>query len=202
MFFTLVEHDRNPRLAGPRLAPPVQTCGIAKMPYDADRIRAQPFTFVPNAFAHASHRLVGRLAVHQCQVFFFMLVARVGQAMGQIAVVRQQQQPFAIRIQSAGRVKTLAARDQIERKRFAQSTHGFAGRGVYVAQVAARLVQNDVLFLLGAQLPAVDLNPIAERVDLDTQLGDDPPIDANALSDDELLAFATRCNSGVSEHFV
>lgn len=174
------------------------------MPYDLCRIRAQPVAFEPDPLSHSPQRLFGRLAFDESEVFFFVLKAWMSNAMRQFAVVRQQQEAFAIRVETAGGIEACPDRHQIDGE-------GFVARGrprlrvqigLDVAQIALGLVKDDVDLFLCMDRTAVHFDAIMVRIDLGPELGDNLAIDSHPLSQYEFFALAPGGYAGVSEHLL
>jgi hypothetical protein len=190
--FAFVQDDAQPRLPSPGWIPMLPPRGLIQVMDGPCRIDAQQIAFVPDSLLQLRQSLFGRFAFDQREVLLLVLIARMGDAVRKVAVVRQQQQPFAVRIEPPGRVQPLARWDEIDGERLAP-------RLVDVAQVSFGFVKDDVRFLLGADRRAVHFNPIALWVDLGAEYGDDLAIDAYAPREDQFFALATRRDAGGRE---
>src|SRR5688572_3194377 len=117
----------------------------------------------------------------------FDFVTRMRQARGEIAVVCQQQQPFAVVVEAANRVDVFAhAMEQVDH-RLTTLRIGAGGDD------ARRLVQQDVAMALrGAQPPAVNADVVGQRVGLDAHFTDRPAVDRDAPFLDQLLGRTPR----------
>ena len=112
------------------------------------------------------HRLgkardIVHIAAHADLIVLFDLVARMGQAVDQIAVVGQQQQALGVVVETADRHDARTAAAHEIRDRFAAAL--ILERG----DVAARLVQHEVaLFLASAERTAVHHDLVAAQIRL------------------------------------
>src|SRR5690348_6338792 len=103
------------------------------------------------------------------------------ETMREIAIVGQEEQAFAVLVESADGVYTLSdLRHQVDGERT-------AGRIVVRAQEAARLVDEPVDELLGTHRFAVEGHLLLRR-DARAQFGDDIAVDRDAASTNELVA--------------
>ena len=118
-------------------------------------------------------------------------VARVGQAVGELAVVRQQDQAGRRRIEPADRVKPPLAVDELGDDRPAVGVLG--GR-----DHARRLVHEPDLARLRRDGPAVDLHP-ARVVHVARGVGHDRAAHAHAAVGDQLLGRAPGSDARVRE---
>ena len=107
------------------------------------------------------------------------------QAQTKLPVIGQEEQPLAVVVEPAHRVKTGPFLGQ-------QITHGATIRGVAPGtEITPRLVQGDVEFAFGLDRRAVHRDAVARRVHLGSQHLDDLAVDRDAPGQDELLAGAT-----------
>ncbi len=125
-------------------------------------------------------------------VFLLDLVARMGEAQGEIAVVGENEQTFALGIEPAD----VEDPRQVRRKKIVNR--------VARVCVAARgdkprgLVQDDVEPLLRPHHFAADFDVIA-RLRLHTEVGADATVDCNPAGGDQFVAMAARTNPGGGE---
>jgi hypothetical protein len=137
--------------------------------------------FDVDALAQTLDRAGGNVAAHQHGVLALNAVAWVEKSLDERAIIGEQQQPFAVAVQAAGRDHAGRARRQ---------QIGDRARGVGVAQagnVSGRLVQEQVgVLCLRPQRPAVHTDIVAAgdsgaaglahngAVDADAALGNQP----------------------------
>ena len=126
-------------------------------------------------------------------VFLFNAESRMGQLIGQIAIIGDQYQTFAGLIESTDIVNSLVGFDQVDH---ARPTRRIFARG----QDARRLVQHKVLKSLHNQRLRIDVDFLSIRIDFDPQGGNNLPVDFNSTLLDDELAFPTAPNSGRRHH--
>ena len=121
--------------------------------------------------------------------------AWVHQAIGQLAVVCQKKQPFAVLIEPAHGVDALAdVRHEVDGARPAG--------GIEVgAEVAARLVDQPVDELFGVERLPVHAHG-GVRLDARAQLADHAPTDGDAAAEDQIFAVPARADTGMRQEFV
>lgn len=108
--------------------------GFGRQQFDVSR--GQQLAFDGDPLAQRGHGRGRRHVLHLDEVGFGQLVAGVGQPVGQVAIVGEHQQPFAVPIQSAGREDARGRHDV---------SHGGPARGIGdVAQNAVRLEKQQV----------------------------------------------------------
>ncbi len=145
-----------------------------------------------DAVAQRAERALGRaLRVDLGAVDLLDLVARVGQALGERAVVGQQDQARAVGVEPADRVEAAVGVDEPDDGRAAVGVLG--GR-----DDAGRLVEQEGLALLRGDGAAVDLDA-AVVVDVARRVGDDLALHLDAPGGDDLLRGPPRGDSGVGE---
>lgn len=138
----------------------------------------------PDLFQRAGRGVPGDERV----VFLVDAVARVGDAVGEFPVIRQQQQPLAVHVESAHREDAVAPVGGGEEVVDGAPALGVAGG----RQVAARFVQHEIARPGALQHLPVDPDLGALRVNLGPQFACDLPIDADAPFEDHLLRRAAR----------
>jgi len=154
-----------------------------------------------HAGLQAAQRLLRHITPHQRLVLFVHAVAGVGQPISQVAVVRQQQQSFAIGIQATHRVDARRARHQRDHR-------GAALRVIAGAENADRLVQqirDPFAHLDGAgraQRLTVHGDRLAGGVHARAQLGHHHPIHRDAPRADQGFGGPARSHAGVGQHFL
>lgn len=130
------------------------------------------------------------MSVQQRFVFLVQLVARVHHAIGDLAIVRQQQKSLGVAIQPTNRQDTALHADEVHH-RIAPTFVGCC------RDVALRLVQQQIAATrIGDELP-VNLNLLPLTIDLRSQLSDDLTIDANSPFGDEFLGSTARCDTAL-----
>ena len=128
-------------------------------------------------------------------VNLFDAVPRMREAVGQLAVVGDEDQPFARHIEPADAKHARRIRRQ-------QIGHARpAGRIARRGNDAGRLVDGEVHQLRLRQHFAIDANFLLQRIDARAQLGDDLPIDFDAAFANQLFAFAPAGNAGGARTF-
>ena len=153
-----------------------------------------------HAVLQLADQLAARLAQHGGHVGLLHLVLGVHQAVGQLAVVGEQQQAFGLGIQAADVEQPLAflqARThQVANARTAQVV---AHRGVHTAG----LVQCEVDHLfVDLHALAVHADDVHARVDAGAHLHHDFAVYFHATGGDELLAHAAACHTRRGQHFL
>jgi hypothetical protein len=121
------------------------------------------------------------------------LKPRMSHAMGQFTVVGQENQTFAALVQSAnGEQSQFTRRHQVD---CARPALGIAAG----AQVAARLVQQEVSRRIAPHQLSVDAHFLLLRINARAQIADDLAVYADSSVDDVFFAFAARTESGRGE---
>ena len=147
--------------------------------------------------------MVGGMARHQGLVLFFHPVARVGQPVGQVAVVGQQHQPLAVGVEPPHRVDARLRRHQ--------AGHGAPPlRVVGRADHPQRLVQqvNDMARCFLPRIHrhthplAVQGHLVLGRVHARAQLRDHHAVHLHAPGADHLLGGPARGHPGVCQHLL
>jgi hypothetical protein len=126
----------------------------------------------------------------------FDLVSGVRQLRSKLSVVRQEQQPFGVVIETPDRIDILADTDEIDHR----PTPLRVGT---CRDDAGRLVQQDVAMTLRlAEPPAVDLDVVGRRIGLDAHFPDRVAVHRDAPFLDQLLSGAARCDSSLRQDFL
>ena len=121
------------------------------------------------------------------------LEARVREAVGELAVVGEQDQPGGVGVEAPDRVEAAVGLDEVD--------DGRAAVGVVRGRDDARGLVEDVdraLVLGGADRLAVDRDRVA-AVDVARRVADDLAADGHAPVEDQLLGGAARGDPGVGE---
>ncbi len=126
-------------------------------------------------------------------------VAWMREAGCQVAVARQQQQPFRIEVEPANRINVVVHATLGE-----QVNHGRTVLGIRTARdVAARLVEDDVEVALGPrEAAAIDLDFVGRGIGLGPQLGDGLAVDRHAALRDEGFRRPPRGDAGGGENLL
>ena len=128
-------------------------------------------------------------------VFLFHFVTRMRQALGEIAVIRQDEKTFGLRVEPADIEKARKLwRQQIE-DRVARIGVGAGGNE------ADGFVQDDVEFAFAAHQPAPDFDVIA-LCGLRAEVGADATVNRDAPGCDQLIAMTPRPDTGGGEETV
>lgn len=147
------------------------------------------------ALAESLEQLGRRYARNLHEVFFLDTVARVGEKVRELAVVREQDEAFARTIKTPDGEETTITGHEIDDARP-------AGRVVVGCHHADWLMEqiHDAP-RIGEPLP-VDTNLLGARIDLRAERGDDLAIDLHAAGGDKLLAGSTTSQTGCSQHLL
>jgi len=128
------------------------------------------------------------------EVGFFNAGGSAGEAVGQLAVVGDEEQAFAHVVEAADRVEALA--HLVKKLHDGGAAFGILNGG----DKAARLVEHEVAETLGTlQKLAVDADMVTCGVGLGAQLGDNFAVDLDAALLDELLSLAAAGDTGLGE---
>jgi hypothetical protein len=125
-------------------------------------------------------------------------VARVGESIRQLAVVREEEQPRAVEVEPSDAVepRPLGVLHEVDRARP-------PARVAVRAHRSARLEEHDVDMLLGlAQGLSVDLDAVGRGIDPRGQRVDALAIHRHGAREDQLLALAARGDSSVCERLL
>lgn len=131
------------------------------------------------------------------QIGFRNMVAGMEQRLGQVAVIREQHEPFAVEIQAADR----------------KHAHGDSVQEVLHRGTSLRIIQrgHDVLGLvedqihIGLRSPKmfpIDFDMVASGIDFGAEFLYHATIDRHAPGRDQLLGFASRSQSGAGNEFL
>src|SRR5688572_5448292 len=153
------------------------------------------------------YRARRELALHRHAVFLGNPGARMRQAVGELAVVRQEHEAGGIRVEAADGVDALAGRHSRAHEIDDVCAPAGIARG---GDHALRLVEHQIEPLAtqraGAPLEvehlAVELDQVARRVDQAGQLQDAPAVDADPAGADGELDVAARGESRAGEDFL
>jgi hypothetical protein len=149
-----------------------------------------------DALRNAKHIIFGQRLVQDDMIELRDLAARVGQLLGQVTIVGEQQQACSLLVETAHRIDALWAR-VLDKFHHGVTLIRVIGSG----DLAFRLVQQDVTKLLAIEgLTTVDylvfsLHLIAHR-------GNHFTIHLHAASLDEVIGFAARADATVGQVFV
>ena len=136
------------------------------------------------------------VAVEVDLVDFLLVVGRVREALGHLAVVGEQQ--------DAGRVLIEPAYGEYPYRRLADQLHdrllgvGIAGRG----HIAARLVHHDVHLLLAFETLTVETDFVGVDVDLAAQFRHDLAVDGHYARENEAVGFAAGADARIGDVLV
>ena len=149
-------------------------------------VRLQFFAAMEHAARHFLQHFRFHAAIDRCHVFLDDFVARVCQPQGELSIIRQENQPFCIVIETADRIEVVPLAGE-------QFVNGGAVEFVLAgANAAAGFVEGDVELAFGADGLAIDGDFVVERIDFGAELADDLAVDFDAAIEDELFAGATR----------
>lgn len=157
-----------------------QNHAFARFPKNADLFRNDRLAFDHQAVAQALQRLV-RWAAHREHVIFLgEAIFRMHHAVGDIAVVGEQQQTFGVAIEPPNWIDPLGDVNQPHhRPAVALILDG--------GDVAARLVENEIARAGALDGIAVDEDHGVDRIRLGAELSDDLAVDADAPGRDQFF---------------
>jgi hypothetical protein len=159
--------------------------------------RRAPFGEVDPA-AHLVQHFLARLLGNQHVIGLGMFKGGVGEAMGQFAIIRQQDEPFAVKVQPPHREDT----PQVRRHQVGHRAM-LLGVAANIGNHPARLVELDVdVAGRHAQGLALDADLANGRVHLDTHFSNRATIDLDETVDDHLLAGAAAAQPGSGHNLV
>ena len=124
-----------------------------------------------------------------------MLVARMGQPYGEVAVVSQQQQPFAVLIQPAHGVQPLRHLHQ----RFPGRK---LGARIGTREITRGFIEDDVAMLFNGNRLAIDPDVGQCRIRAPAQLRDHATVYGHTAGLDQFLARTPRADTGLGEHLL
>ena len=196
---TLERHDRM----ADRLAHPPDLAVAAFVDGDQEGARGQAAhasrsgraVVEPHAAAQLAYRaLADRRPAHRCPVPLLDLEARMGQPVGELAVVGEQNEPGAVDVEPAHRVEA--------KRRADQPHHGPAALGIGRGRDdTERFVERDH-HLLAHQLNRFAVHGHARvRGDVGGDVGDRCAVDRDSPLADDLLRRAAGADAGVGEKF-
>ena len=142
----------------------------------------------------ADFPLVG-YALYLHQINLRMLMFGMQEALGQRAVVGQQQQPFAVMIQPSDDKEPFGHFDQF-------FPGGVAGTQVDPGEIPGRLVQHHVTQTLRVKRFAVDAHIRSRRISLCAELGHNTTVNRHPTGDDQRLTCAPRSQASLSQDFL
>jgi hypothetical protein len=126
------------------------------------------------------------------QVGLRMLIARVGQLVSQLAVIGQQQQPFAVLVQPTDGKEALGHLNQLETRRV-------FGARVLARKVAGRFVQHDIAVTFRDDRPTVHADVGPDRVGLGPQLSHDATVHRHPAGRNQFFARPARTKARLGE---
>lgn len=109
----------------------------------------------------------------------------MGDAIDQVTIVTEQEQPGAVAVEAADRHHPLRHANELEYR----SPTALVARRRYVTD---RLVQDNVAPSLRPQRPAIDPDILPLGIDAHAHVTDDRPVDRDATRSDQLFRFAAR----------
>lgn len=136
-------------------------------------------------------------ALHFNEIRLRHMVARMEQRLGQVAMIRQQHEPFTIEIQPADREHSH--RDPMQVVFHGGAAFGIIERGHDVLG----LVQNQVnIRLCGPQMFAVDLDVVAIRINFSAKLLHHVAVNGHPSGHNQFLGLAPRRNPGTGNQLL
>jgi len=147
-----------------------------------------------DSVAEALDHLVAGLPGDFDEISFFDAVRSLGEGVGEFAVVGDEEQTFALEVESADGIEALT--ELGEELHDGGAAFGVGNRG----DVAARLVEQKVAMALGAvEKLAIDADVIARGVGFGAEDRDNLAIDLDAALGDELFGVAAAGDAGLGE---
>src|SRR5205807_5527573 len=141
--------------------------------YDADLGRARDALVEPDPAAQRRERARRRLARELDFVLALVSIARMKHAVGPVAVVREEQEPLRVRVQTTDRIEALARAEELD--------HGPAAPLVARGRHdAARLVHHDVAPSRRRRHGALVHADTRAGADLRAELGDEATVHPHA----------------------
>jgi len=139
-----------------------------------------PLAVDHQAVAQALKGRFGRAGEGEHVVLLLQPVPRVHDAVGDVAVVGEQQQTFGLAVEASDRVDPLRNLDQLHhRLAVALVAHG--------RDIAAGLVEQQVARRLASEQLAVNVDLACLGIDLGAELGDDGAVNRHAPGHDQLF---------------
>ena len=161
---------------------------VAGFSENAEFVRRHSPAVDDDPAAHALQHLRRWARGRQHVVFLFEPEFRMHHPVRQLAVVRQQQQPFGIAVKPADGIEALGRVDEIH--------HGSALTLVARRRdVAAWFIEHDVAAALRPNHLAIDANGVRIGIGFAAKLGDDDAIHGDPAGDDHLLGDPARCDA-------
>jgi hypothetical protein len=136
------------------------------------------------------------MALHINQVFLGMLVTWMSQQIGQLAVVGEQDQPFAIQVQAAYRVELTWNWHQVTHCAMAACVVPCSGENT------SRLIESEIVQrMICPHWPTIHRDSVAIREDLLAEPGH-LPVDDDTLLTDQFLTRPAGTKTGTSQNFL
>lgn len=173
-------HQPADRVVHPLVDDDFEEDPLAGFPQDAELVRDNPPTVDHHAIAHAPGGAFAGTSQGDDVVFLGEFVSGVHHPMGHVAVVRQQQEPFGVSIETADRIEPLSGGDEVH--------HGAATSLVLGGgDVSRGFVEQNVAECLPSEGFAVDGNDAGGGVDFGAEFGHDTTVDRHATGPDHRL---------------
>jgi len=151
---------------------------------DADLLRNDALAFDHDSIPQALQGVIGRPGECKNLIFLVEFIAWMHHTIGDITVIRQEQQSFGIAIEPPDRIDTLWNRHEIHH--CPSITLILDG-----CDVAPRFVHEDVARTLRLENFAVDFDDRSNRIGFRTKFGDDQAVDTDSTSLDQIFGGAT-----------
>ncbi len=151
-----------------------------RLPQDTELLRHNPAPVDGDAFSHTCKRAVVGPGERKDVVLLVQTVARVHDPVGNIPVVREEQKPLSVPIQSPHRIDPLRHVNQVHDGPPAALVTGGG-------DVAGRFVEDDRAWTLSAEEAPIDANLGVDRVHFGSQLGNGLAVHGDPPSADHLL---------------
>ncbi len=166
---------------------------IFRVAQRAYHLRHRALTIDEHAAADSIQRLCGRMPIQQRLVLLLHAKARMRDAEGDLAIIREQQQPFGRTIQAANRYNAFSDLHEVHHRVAAT----LVVRG---GDVAARLVEHDVAAaFLRDEIP-VNFHLLRRSIDAGAEFGHHFSVNANASFNNQFFGFPATGNASSSKH--
>jgi hypothetical protein len=159
---------------------------------DANLFRDDPLALDRDPVTKALEGGVGRSHQSEDVILLVEAVARMHDAIRDVAIVGQEQQALGVAVEPADGIDPLGNRHQIH---YRAAVALILGGG----DVAARFVEQDVAWPLRLEQLAVDANSRASRIGLGAELGHDGAVDADAAGANQLFGGTARTDASRGE---
>jgi hypothetical protein len=166
---------------------------LIALPQDAEFARDDRAALDRHPVAYPLENRVARPGQRQDVVFLVEAVSRVHDAVRDIAVVGEEEQPFGVAVEPADRKHALRDMDQVHHRSPVPLV-------LHRRDVAARFIQQQVAGALLAELPAVDTDHGAVRIGFESKLRDHDAVDGDPSGRDQFFRRPAGADSAGGEY--